>query len=173
MKIFTAQIVQKILNGSREGRQPPAVSSKGLRGHPEAAEVHHHGGGAAVADGGDQPQLEAGDVFLHPWNAFLAHAHIHTSTYTSHSCLSLCLLVCMYVRLAQLHISNTINTWLMLWHTKWVLCALVYFDPKKKFKSKLTVFSLSNYFYFLVLTLQCTETLILYFFVHENMKKKR
>ena len=69
MMIFTwwfhAQTVQKILNGSREGRQPPAVSSKGLRGHPEAAEVHHHGG-AAAADGGDQPQLEAGDVFLHP-----------------------------------------------------------------------------------------------------------
>ena len=70
MKIFTkwfhAELVQKILNGSREGGQPPAVSSKGLRGHPEAAEVHHHGGGAAAADGGDQPQLEAGDVFLHP-----------------------------------------------------------------------------------------------------------
>ena len=169
MKIFTAQIVQKILNGSREGRQPPTVSSKGLRGHPEAAEVHHHGGGAAATDGGDQPQLEAGDVFLHPWNAFLAHAHIHTSTYTSHSCLSLCLLVCMYVRLAQLHISSTINTW----HTKWVLCALVYFDPKEKFKSKLTAFSLSNYFCFLVLTLQCTETLIFFFLSMKIWKKNR
>ena len=28
MKIFTAQIVKKILNDIREGRQPPAVSSK-------------------------------------------------------------------------------------------------------------------------------------------------
>ena len=93
---FHAQLVQKILNGSREGRQPPAVSSKGLRGHPEAAEVHHHGGGAAAADGGDQPQLEAGDVFLHPWNAFLAHAHI---VHTHHTvvCRCACWYVCMYV----------------------------------------------------------------------------
>ena len=33
----------------------------------------------------------------------------------------------------------------MFWHTKWGLCALAYFDPKKyTWKPKLTVFSLLN-----------------------------
>ena len=65
--VVSCQTRTKNLKWQQGGRQPPAVSSKGLRGHPEAAEVHHHGGGgAAAADGGDQPQLEAGDVFLHP-----------------------------------------------------------------------------------------------------------
>ena len=63
MKIFTAQIVQKILNGSREGRQPPAVSSKASE---DIQRLQRFTTTAAAADGGDQPQLEAGDVFLHP-----------------------------------------------------------------------------------------------------------
>ena len=32
---------------------------------------------------------------------------------------------------AKLSIPSTTNNMLMLWHTKWVLCALAYFDGKK------------------------------------------
>ena len=44
---------------------------------------------------------------------------------------------------AKLYIPSTIKSILMLWHTKWALCALAYFDAKKyTLKQKFTIFSL-------------------------------
>ena len=47
-----------------------------------------------------------------------------------------------------------------------------YFDQKKvHFIAKIDSFLISILVYFYLLTIKYTETLILYFFVHENMKK--
>ena len=67
---------------------------------------------------------------------------------------------------AKLSIPSTTNNMLMLWHTKWVLCALAYFDKKKvhlqaKIDSFLTFMLIVN---FLVQTLQCKESFILYLY---------
>ena len=41
---------------------------------------------------------------------------------------------------AKLSIPSTTNNMLMLWHTKWVLCALAYFDKKVHLEAKIDSF---------------------------------
>ena len=57
-------------------------------------------------------------------------------------------------QLPNIYIPSYMKSVLMLWQTKYIWFALVYFDPRK---------------YILVQTLQCTVIKILYiFFVHEK-----
>ena len=46
----------------------------------------------------------------------------------------------------KLYLPITINTFFMLWYTKWVFCTLPYFDPKKRCSFLIFFFMLINIF---------------------------